>query len=101
MRLTPYQINTLKRLSKEVFGSEARLCLFGSRTDDHRSGGDIDLYVMDFKGDFNQQLDAKMKFLTRAKLELGDQRIDVIFAPLPGQPRTPIQRIAEETGIAL
>jgi predicted nucleotidyltransferase len=101
MRLTPHQINTLKCLSREVFGSEVRLFLFGSRADDHRSGGDIDLYVMGFKGDFNQQLDAKIKFLTKAKLELGDQRIDVIFAPLPGQPRTPIQRIAEETGIAL
>jgi len=88
-------------LSREVFGSEVRLFLFGSRADDHRSGGDIDLYVMGFKGDFNQQLDAKIKFLTKAKLELGDQRIDAIFAPLPGQPRTPIQRIAEETGIAL
>ena len=45
MRLNQHQIETLKRLGTENFGTQAKLILFGSRADDSRRGGDIDLYV--------------------------------------------------------
>jgi hypothetical protein len=36
-----------------------------------------------------------------AKQELGDQRIDLVFAPSGGQAVLPIHRKAEETGVLL
>ena len=101
MRLTQTQIETLKRAATEVFGSEAGLMLFGSRVDDSRSGGDIDLYVTGFNCSIERRLDAKLRFLVKVKQEIGEQRIDLIFAPLPDQPKLPIHKMAEQTGILL
>lgn len=43
MRLTPAQVKSIKQVAAEVLGEQARLMLFGSRVDDLRRGGDIDL----------------------------------------------------------
>ena len=101
MRLTYRQVQVLKRTAHEVFGPEVGLILFGSRVDDSLSGGDIDLYVAGFDQPVAQQLDAKLHFLVKVKREIGEQRIDLIFSPRPGQLSLPIQRIAEQTGILL
>ncbi len=101
MRLTPQQIESLKHVAAEVFGSQAQIRLFGSRVDDRRRGGDIDLYVTGVALSVEAQLDAKLRFLVKAKQRLGDRRIDLVFAPLPGQPALPIQRMAEEAGVPL
>ncbi|MDY0269037.1 nucleotidyltransferase domain-containing protein [Trichloromonas sp.] len=101
MRLNPREIEVLKEVGSEVFGSQARLFLFGSRLDDARRGGDIDLYVTGFARSVAEQLDAKLHFLVKAKERLGEQRIDVVFAAVPGESLTPIQQMAEKTGILL
>lgn len=101
MRLTPREIQVLKEVGAEVFGLQARLFLFGSRLDDARRGGDIDLYVTGFLRPVAEQLDARLRFLVKAKECLGEQRIDVVFAAGPGEPLTPIQQMAEKTGVQL
>jgi hypothetical protein len=101
MRLTQRQIDILVSTAKEVFGPGSGLMLFGSRVDDSLSGGDIDLYVTGFNQPVAQQLDAKLSFLVKVKRKLGEQRIDLVFAPLPGQQPMPVQLVAEQTGIAL
>lgn len=101
MRLTTRQIETFKHVAGEIFGPRARLMLFGSRVDERRSGGDIDLYVVGFNGSLQQQVEAKLRFLSRIKLELGEQRIDVVFSPTEGQSRLPIHEFAEQTGVFL
>lgn len=45
MRLTTEQVQFIKATITRHFGQEARVWLFGSRVDDARRGGDIDLYV--------------------------------------------------------
>ena len=46
MRLTPEQAAIIRSTAAEVFGSDARVWLSGSRVDDSkRGGGDIDLYL--------------------------------------------------------
>ncbi|MDT8440010.1 MAG: nucleotidyltransferase domain-containing protein, partial [Wenzhouxiangellaceae bacterium] len=45
MRLTNNQIQAIKTAAAEIFGDEAEVWLFGSRIDDDKRGGDIDLYV--------------------------------------------------------
>lgn len=101
MRLTPVQIDIFKRITSEVFGAQARLFLFGSRTDDLRRGGDIDLYVAGLTLTEEEALDAKLRFLVKTKRQLGEQRIDLIVAPAPGQTREAIHREAEQTGMLL
>lgn len=101
MRLTPREIEVLKEVAAEVFGPRARLFLFGSRLDDARRGGDIDLYVTGFARPVAEQLDAKLQFLVKAKERLGEQRIDIVFAAGSGESLTPIQQIAEKTGVPL
>ena len=101
MRLNQHQIDTLKRIGSEVFGTKAKLMLFGSRTNDNRRGGDIDLYVTGMDQTPEQLFDAKLDFLVKAKRALGEQRIDVVFSPAPLQNPEPIHMEAQRTGIPL
>ena len=45
MRLSPEQIAQIRQSAAESFGPEARVWLFGSRVDDSKRGGDVDLLV--------------------------------------------------------
>lgn len=101
MRLTQNHVQILKNISEEVFSSKARLFLFGSRTDDQQRGGDIDLYVTGLMLNTEERLDAQLDFLVKAKQQLGDQRIDLIFEPRSDQPLLPIHLIAQQTGVLL
>ena len=101
MRLTPRQVSDLKQCAEQAFGASARLWLFGSRAVDAKHGGDIDLLVQGASLDAGQELDAKIEFLVKAKRLLGDQRIDVVFAPRIGEPRLPIHREALSQGVPL
>ncbi|NOQ65138.1 MAG: nucleotidyltransferase domain-containing protein [Methyloprofundus sp.] len=75
MRLSLNYQQTIKKYFNEFFDGE--LYLFGSRVDDHKKGGDIDLYlVVHNKEDLFTK---KIKFLSRIKRELGEQKIDVVF----------------------
>ena len=101
MRLTPSQISSIKQVAAEVMGDQARVLLFGSRADDTRRGGDIDLYVAAPVLPQEAQLAVKLKFLVKLKQQIGERRIDLVFAPAPGQPTWPIHAIAQQTGIPL
>ena len=61
MRLNQHQIEALKRLGTEIFGEQAKLMLFGSRADDSRRGGDIDLYVVGIDLKQDQLSDSKIQ----------------------------------------
>ena len=45
MRLTASQIETIRQAAHQNFGADASVWLFGSRVDDARRGGDVDLYI--------------------------------------------------------
>jgi len=45
MRLSTEQINTIVTTSRAVAGLDAIIWLYGSRLDDTRHGGDIDLLI--------------------------------------------------------
>jgi len=77
MRLTKYEINSIKKAFKETFG-EGKIFLFGSRVDDTKRGGDIDLYIESKQKE--NLLDKKIDFLVSLKQKIGDQKIDVIIS---------------------
>lgn len=45
MCLTKKEIETIVRIAREIYGWNVEVYLFGSRTDDIKRGGDIDLLV--------------------------------------------------------
>lgn len=45
MRLTQDQIKTILETTHDIVGHDARVIVFGSRLDDRRRGGDLDLVV--------------------------------------------------------
>ena len=81
MRLEKYEIEAIKNISINKFGSKSRIILFGSRVDDSTRGGDIDLYVIpDAYIDKKILRTRKLTFLVELKSVIGDQKIDLIIA---------------------
>ncbi len=76
MRLTQFEITAIKHVAKEIFGSNTRVFLFGSRVDEQKRGGDIDLFIKDAR---EYSLRKKVIFLAELKKRIGDQKIDVVF----------------------
>ncbi len=78
MRLRKFQIDSIKKLAIKHFGQETTVYLFGSRTDDNKKGGDIDLFVQ-CANESALTLEAKIHFLAALKTKIGDRKIDVVF----------------------
>lgn len=97
MRLSKEQTNIIKKAVKENFGENAVVYLFGSRTDDKKRGGDIDLYIeTDKKKDL---LEKKIKMLVQLHKNLGEQKIDIILNNFKGGKY--IYEVARREGILL
>lgn len=83
MRLSEYQKRVIKEEASNSFGEEVAVYLFGSRVDDSKRGGDIDLFLEKFDG-YLTQLDC-MRFNTALQMRLGEQKIDIISSADPGK----------------
>ncbi|MDP2903720.1 MAG: nucleotidyltransferase domain-containing protein [Methylovulum sp.] len=99
MRLSPDQTATIRANAQHYFGEEVGVWLFGSRTDDRKRGGDIDLYI-EAVGDALQVLEHELKFYAALQCQLGVQRIDIVVRR-HDQPMQIIHTEARRTGIRL
>lgn len=99
MRLSPEQVAAIRQTAAEVFGDDVGVWLFGSRVDDSKRGGDVDLLLSPVTLDARQQLLHKIRFLSRLERRLGERKVDVVIE-VPGDTR-PIVRIAHQTGVRL
>lgn len=97
MRLTRQQIASIRQAAEQAFGRETRVKLFGSRVDDNKRGGDIDLLIQPTETD--EPLARRLRFLGLLERDLGERKIDVVME-LPDD-RRPIVQVARDTGIAL
>jgi len=94
MRLNQNQIDTLKRIGSEVFGTQAKLMLFGSRLNDAVRGGDIDFFI---PGDWppEEAVPRRLRFCAELRRCLGDQKIDLV---VENKITSPIQNNAKQQG---
>jgi len=77
MRLTEDQLGIIKNAVIKTFGEKAKVSLFGSRVDDGKKGGDIDLFV---QADFSPEdmFYRKINLLTELQFKLGERKIDIV-----------------------
>jgi len=76
MRLSFFEVESIVAIFTEVFG-KGKIYLFGSRVDDSKKGGDIDLFLdVPYNDDMYIK---KREFLTKLEEKIGEQKIDVVF----------------------
>jgi predicted nucleotidyltransferase len=99
MRLSDSERAIVRAAVARRFGPQAQVLLFGSRTDDARRGGDIDLLV-ELPYAVDDPLAQAVGLEVDLMRELGERRIDVLLA-YPGCQEQPIHRIARRSGVRL
>lgn len=99
MRLSQDEARAIRACADRHFGRRATVRLFGSRVDDARRGGDIDLHVEAESPD-QATLEAEIAFRLDLQDHIGEQKVDVILRRPGYEPRT-IDRIALRTGLEL
>ncbi|MEQ1667969.1 MAG: nucleotidyltransferase domain-containing protein [Sulfuriferula sp.] len=98
MRLNPAEIAIIQNAFLTTF-SEGTLYLFGSRVDDNKRGGDIDLLVEMAEPVANPALVAA-QFSAKISRLMHGRKVDVLLSA-PNLMRLPIHDIAFEQGLKL
>ncbi|MBK1614715.1 hypothetical protein CKO44_14670 [Rubrivivax gelatinosus] len=99
MRLSEDQRRLIRDTVAAALGPQARVRLFGSRIDDSRRGGDIDLLV-EVPAPLPDRLRRELELGARLELLLGGRRIDLLLLD-PATPRQPVHEAALAQGLAL
>jgi predicted nucleotidyltransferase len=76
VRLNDAEIETIKNLTKEIFG-ECKVYIFGSRTDLNKKGGDIDIFIVPEDG--NNLFEKKIRLASKLENILG-KPVDIIVS---------------------
>jgi len=63
MRLTKKEISKIKQIIYTYLGDDSKIYIFGSRLENNKKGGDIDIFVKTNNNDISKRL------LTKAKLK--------------------------------
>lgn len=101
MRVSEVEKRIIRENIVQVFGEEVTVYLFGSRVDDRKRGGDIDLLVL-AHGSNAELFEKKLIVLGGIQRELGERKIDMITWDEHSQKSEPaIVREALSTGVLL
>ena len=93
MRLLPFEVDIIKEIVAS-FDCQAKLILFGSRADDSKAGGDIDLLIISS----TIHLPEKIRIRMMLKDKLGDQKIDLLVSK---STNSAFLKKAQATGVEL
>ena len=95
MRITEHEKNTIVEAVKNV-DPDAKVWLFGSRTDDSKKGGDIDIAVLSekIKGAVMREIQVRRFICDR----IGEQKIDIVAS---AEGKEAFFRLAVAEGILL
>jgi predicted nucleotidyltransferase len=99
MRLTPFQIQTIRNATQEVAGSSARVRLFGSRLEDAARGGDVDL-LLECDDQVDEPALLAARLAARVSHAMGGRKVDVVIRA-PNLQVLPIHTIATKEGVLL
>ena len=94
VRLTKEELETIRKVIRK-YDPDAKIILFGSRTDLTKKGGDIDLMVISNKIDYKK----RRKILVDLQLSLGDRKIDLIVTDNPE--KTEFTKMAYKYGVKI
>ena len=95
MRLSAIELTALRSIIGALDPAGC-IYLYGSRADDTRRGGDIDVYLQ-----ASRPIDLKTRLRTQYRLEVAcDTRVDLLVKD-PEQAIQPIHQIATEQGVLL
>ena len=97
MRLQPDEISAIKAAATEAFGADVVVRLFGSRADDSRRGGDIDLHL---EVGALPGLMPRSRFLDLVEASTDGRKVDTVFT-VRGTVPTGFEKIAYRDGIPL
>lgn len=81
MRLKPKEIAAIKS-SFQTYYSSGKVYLFGSRVDDSKKGGDIDLLWVVPESDLQKCLEYKTQIKYLIQDKIGEQKIDITITTL-------------------
>ena len=81
MRISSPEISNLLK-SIKYFDADADVYLFGSRIDDNKRGGDIDIAILSDKIDLKKKIDIKFNFFN----DFGEQKLDIVIVENENQP---------------
>jgi predicted nucleotidyltransferase len=98
MRLSKYEQNSIKKHFKNIFPN-AKLYLFGSRVDDSKKGGDIDLYIETLSDEYSYP--KLLSFNSFIQADIGEQKIDIVVNKIDKQIDKLIYTNAKKQGILL
>ncbi len=102
MRLTTEDKRAIEQAARECFAPGSVIRLFGSRLDDTRRGGDIDLLVEPPVPLAPRDLvERRNRFVARLYRLLGERRIDVLILPAEAPDNRPVVQAARRDGRAL
>ncbi len=93
MRLTEFEVDAIKECIYQS-DPDAKIILFGSRVDDTKKGGDIDLLVLSEKITKSERRRIKINLYDK----IGEQKIDMIITP---EITSAFHRIAISEGLQL
>ena len=97
MRLLETQRQAIKTIVSDIVGPESRVWLFGSRVDDTKLGGDIDLLI-ETDTTLTNRVEVLCKLEGRFAKVLGDRKIDVLLKDARTAQEQPIYQAARAKG---
>ena len=97
MRLKLEEKNKIIQYAKDFFGNEVSLYLFGSRVDDNKKGGDIDLFL---ESEEIIDMQTQIKFLTAIYTDITQRKVDLLIKT-PASKNLSIYKTAKKEGILL
>ncbi|MFP4267668.1 MAG: nucleotidyltransferase family protein [Spirochaetaceae bacterium] len=102
MRLQKYEVDAIKKAVHRHFGASSRVFLFGSRVDDTKAGGDIDILVEhDGSMEGSKLIRAKLHTMTDIQFALGDRKIDIVVLSGKSEKTPLIEEEARKEGVEL
>lgn len=99
MRLTPQQIDIIRHSAEKTFGPNTQVILFGSRLDDNKRGGDIDI-LLDIPEPLANPALLAAQFSAKLTRLMQGRKVDVLLSA-PNLTHLPIHDIAFQEGVKL